>query len=367
MQHATAAVISGEGAPFELREVLLDDPRPGEVLVRIAATGMCHTDLAVRAGRTPFPLPAVLGHEGAGTVMEVGDGVTRVTPGDRVLLSFDSCGTCLPCATGRPVQCVHWPALNLLGGQRLDGSPTVRGTDGAALHGHFFGQSSFATQALASERSVVEVVGDTPLEVLAPLRCGVQTGAGAVLDVLRPHPGSTVMVFGAGAVGLSAVLAARLTPAVRIVDVQPARLELARELDATDTIDARSDDPVAAVRDLTGDGAHYALESSGSTAVLRQAVDALAVDGTVAVVGAPAFGSEVALDVPRMLLRNPRIIGVNQGASVPQQFLPALVALHERGRLPFDRLTTAFTFDRIEDAAQAALSGEAIKPVMVLP
>jgi len=360
----TAAVVQNAGDPFALTDVRLDDPRPDEVLLRIEAVGLCHTDLSVRSGKTPFPLPGVLGHEGAGVVEAVGSAVSKVVPGDRVVVTFDSCGRCVPCLTGRPSQCAHWPALNLLGGSRLDGSATITLPGGESLHGHFFGQSSFASHALASERNVVKLPGDTPLELLAPLGCGVQTGAGAVLNVLKPAPGSTVAVFGAGAVGLSALMAAQLTPATQIVavDVQDSRLTLATELGATATVNPKHDDPVSFLRDLGG--AHYAVETSGNTAVLRQAVDSLAGNGACAVVGAPPFGSEVSLNVPAMLTGNPHIIGVNQGSSVPDEFLPALMKLQASGRLPFDRLITHFDFDDIEAAATAAQSGDAIKPVL---
>ncbi|MFF2952396.1 NAD(P)-dependent alcohol dehydrogenase [Kitasatospora sp. NPDC057965] len=374
MIETIAAVVRGRGGPFRPETVLLDEPRADEVLVRIRAVGICHTDLSVRAGRTPAPLPAVLGHEGAGTVEAVGDAVTRVRPGDRVVLTFDSCGACPPCRAGLPVRCDHWAALNLFGGFRLDGSATVHGTGrhrGTALHGHFFGQSSFAGYALADERNAVPVTGPAvPFEVLAPLGCGVQTGAGAVFNVLRPEPGDTLAVFGAGAVGLAAVLAARSTPVVRTVavDLRPERLALARELGATDVVDAGATDPVAAVRELTGGrGAQHTLETSGSVRALRQAVEALAVGGTCGVVGAPPAGSEVGLDVPGLLARAPRIVGVNQGASVPERFLPALVDLFRAGRLPVDRLVRTFPFGAVEDAAAAAESGEVVKPVLMLP
>lgn len=372
MPLATAAVTRGIDEPFELTDIRIDEPRPHEVLVRITAVGMCHTDLSVRAGHTPFPLPAVLGHEGAGVVERVGHAVTGVVAGDRVVISFDSCGTCLPCETNRPVQCMHWAAMNLLGGSRLDGSPTVTSVGTSAdqpLHGCFFGQSSFTTLALATERNVVKVPLGAPLELLGPLGCGVQTGVGAIVNVLKPSPGSTVAVFGGGAVGLSAVLGAQLTGATRIVvvDIAPSRLALARELGATDVIDARVDDPVRAIFDLTGGaGAEYTLETSGVTRVLRQAVDALAVDGYCGVVGAPPFGSEVSLDVPQMLARNPHIVGINQGAAVPRQFIPALVELHRSGRLPFERFIHTFPFADIEQAAQAALAGEVVKPVLLI-
>ncbi|MCE7002040.1 NAD(P)-dependent alcohol dehydrogenase [Kibdelosporangium philippinense] len=369
MRKATAAVVERTDGPFTLTDIVLDEPRTTELLVRITAVGMCHTDLSVRAGATPFPLPGVLGHEGAGVVEAVGDGVTKVAPGDQVLISFTSCGKCVRCLTGRPSTCVLWPSLNLLGGMRPDGSaPLHRCRGGAPLHGHFFGQSSFASHALTNERNVVKVAAAAPLELLAPLGCGVQTGAGSVFNVLRPQAGGSLAVFGAGAVGLSAVLAAANTPVTRIivVDLNDSRLALARRLGATELVNGRDVDVVQAIRDITGDGVHYALETTGSTQVLRQAVDALSVGGTCGVVGAPPFGSEVRLDVPQMLVRNPKIVGINQGNAVPDEFLPTLMTLHALGKLPVDELISPFPFHDIETAAEAMRHGDVIKPVLRL-
>ncbi|MGF1427158.1 NAD(P)-dependent alcohol dehydrogenase [Kitasatospora sp. LaBMicrA B282] len=362
MSTAQAAVVRAPGAPFRIEPVRLDDVRPHEVLVEVEAAGICHTDLSVRAGHTPFPLPGVLGHEGVGRVAAVGAAVTATAPGDRVLLTFDSCGGCLACQAGRPVQCVHWPALNLFGGTRLDGSTVLRDAAGRALNGKFFGQSSFATLALGSERNVVPVPADLPAELLAPFGCGVQTGAGAVLNVLRPEPGQSLAVFGAGAVGLSAVLAARLTAATRIVavDLNPARLALARQLGATETVDARTEE-VGRLRDLD-----RILETSGDLRALRTAVAALAVGGVLGVVGAPPKGTELGLDVPQLLDRGPRIVGINQGASLPRQFLPALIELHRAGRFPVDRLVRSYPFEQIEQAAEDARAGRTVKPVLLL-
>jgi len=365
----TAAVVEQQAAQFELTQIELDDLRPDEVRVRIHASGMCHTDLSVRDGHTPAPLPAVLGHEGAGEVEEVGASVTTVAVGDRVVLSFDCCGACLPCRTGHTVQCVHWMQLNFFGGARLDGSPTMHAADGGVLHGHFFGQSSFATHVVCSERSVVKIDSDADWTTLAPLGCGIQTGAGSILNVLRPWPGSTVAIYGAGAVGLAGVLAAQLTPAAQVivVDRVAERLALAEEIGATATVEAGREPVVESILELTGGrGADVVLEATGNTGVLRNAVDALAVGGRCGVVGAPPVGSEVALDVTQMLIRNPCIIGINQGLSVPQELIPALVALHDRGRFALDRLITDFPFEAINDAAAAALDGTAVKPVLVM-
>jgi aryl-alcohol dehydrogenase len=365
----TAAVVEEKDARFDITEVELDEPRPDEMIVKIAAAGLCHTDLSVRSAATPFPLPAVLGHEGAGVVESVGPHVTRFTPGDSVIISFDSCGTCSACQSGRPVYCTYWVPLNLLGGARLDGSPTLTRSDGQ-VHGHFFGQSSFASHALVHARAAVPAPDDVGLDLLAPLGCSVQTGVGAVLNVARPEPGSTLVVFGAGGVGLAAVLGAVLTPLARIivVDVNPARLELAKELGATHTLDANDTDPTEAIHDLTtGAGADYAIETSGRLTVLEGAIASLSAAGTCVVIGAPPLGSTLPIDVTNLLGRGIRLRGTNQGDSNPTQFLPQLIELHREGRLPFDRLIRQFPFEKINDAAAEAAAGTAIKPVLVMP
>jgi aryl-alcohol dehydrogenase len=360
-----AAVVESAGAPFTLSEVVLDDPAPHEAVVRLVAAGLCHTDLGVASGGLPFPLPGVLGHEGAGVVEAVGTAVTGVAPGDHVVLSFTSCGECRNCHGGHPAYCASWLPLNLLGGRRADGTSTVS-RDGDPLGGHFFGQSSFAERALVDERSLVKVDADVPLASIAPLGCGVQTGVGAVWNVLRPTTGSTLVVLGAGAVGLSAVMAAALTPATTIIAVDRVaeRLELAKELGATHTVDAGQAALGEAIAEITGgQGADGIVETTGSTAVLRQGVDALAARGTLVVVGAPPFGSEVALDV-NGLLGGKRVVGLTLGDSETQSFIPALVKLVKEGRLPLDRLIGTYPFADIDRAVQDMTSGKTIKPVL---
>jgi aryl-alcohol dehydrogenase len=361
---ATAAVVPEIGAPFALTEVTLDAPRPDEVVVRLVAAGLCHTDLSVRAGKLPSPFPVVLGHEGAGIVEEVGYRVTSVAPGDKVLLSFTSCGACGNCLAGHPAYCAGFLPLNF-GGARADGTGTLNGADGPVA-GHFFGQSSFATYALADERSLVKVAPDAPLDLLAPLGCGIQTGAGTVLNVLRPEIGGTLAVFGVGAVGLAAVMAAALGGPSRIVavDVVPERLELARELGATDVVDARGDGVAAALRDLTGGaGVDYAVEASGNVGALSAAIDALALRGTCAIVGAPAFGTTVPVDV-NGLLGGKRIIGVTEGDADPRRFVPLLADLVARGALPLEKLVRRYPFADIEKAVLATERGEVVKAVL---
>ncbi|WP_210587174.1 NAD(P)-dependent alcohol dehydrogenase [Streptomyces sp. GESEQ-35] len=360
-----AAVVESGGAPFTLCDVALDEPGPHEAVVRMVATGLCHTDLGVASGGLPFPLPGVLGHEGAGVVEAVGPAVTGVAPGDHVVLSFTSCGECRNCHGGHPAYCATWLPLNLIGGRRADGTSTIS-RDGTPLGGHFFGQSSFAERALVDERSLVKVDSDVPLESIAPLGCGVQTGVGAVWNVLRPTLGSTVVVLGAGAVGLSAVMAAALTPATRIVAVDRVgeRLSLARELGATHTVNAGEADLGEAMAEITGgQGADGVVETTGSVAVLRQGVDALAARGTLVVVGAPPFGAEVALDV-NGLLGGKQVVGLTLGDAETQSFIPSLVRLVKEGRLPLHRLISTYPFAEIDQAVRDMRAGKAIKPVL---
>jgi aryl-alcohol dehydrogenase len=360
-----AAVVESGGAPFTLSDVELDEPGPHEALVRMVATGLCHTDLGVASGGLPFPLPGVLGHEGAGVVEAVGPAVTGIAPGDHVVLSFTSCGDCRNCDGGHPAYCAGWLPLNLLGGRRADGTSTIS-RDGEPLGGHFFGQSSFAERALVDERSLVKVDQDVPLESIAPLGCGVQTGVGAVWNVLKPVTGSTIVVLGAGAVGLSAVMAAALTPATTIVAVDRfgERLTLARELGATHTINAAEEDLGEALAALTGgQGADGIVETTGNVDVLRQGVDALGARGTVVVVGAPPFGTEVSLDV-NGLLGGKRVVGLTLGDAETQSFIPALVRLVKEGRLPLHRLISTYPFADIDQAVRDMRAGKAIKPVL---
>ncbi|MFB8180645.1 NAD(P)-dependent alcohol dehydrogenase [Streptomyces sp. NPDC055966] len=360
-----AAVVEAGGAPFTLTDVELDTPAPGEALVRMVAAGLCHTDLGVASGGLPFPLPGVLGHEGAGVVEAVGPGVSDVGPGDHVLLSFTSCGGCRNCREGHPAYCATWLPLNLVGGRRADGTSTVSRA-GIPLGGHFFGQSSFAERALADRRSLVKVDPDVPLSSVAPLGCGVQTGVGAVWNVLTPRAGSTLVVLGAGAVGLSAVMAAALTPATRIIAVDrfTERLKLAEELGATHTVNAAETDLGDALALLTdGQGADGVVETTGNVAVLRQGADALAARGTLVVVGAPPFGTEVALDV-NGLLPGKRIVGLTLGDSETQTLIPALVRLVKEGRLPLHRLISTYPFTDINEAVRDMSAGRTIKPVL---
>jgi aryl-alcohol dehydrogenase len=365
IRRITAAVVETKGSPFALEELELGEVRPDELLVKVAAAGICHTDLIVRDQWYPVPLPAVLGHEGAGIVEAVGGEVTEFAPGDRVGMTFHSCGSCSSCAAGRPSYCLTFFAHNF-GASRPADESSALSRDGELVHAHFFGQSSFATYAVANERNAVKLPDSIPLEVAAPFGCGIQTGAGSVLNVLRPTPGSSIAVFGAGAVGLAAVAAAAIGGCTTIVavDLVPGRLELARELGATDVIDAGAGDSVEAIRELSGGGVAYSLEATGSAAVLRQAVECTSELGVCGVVGAPAFGTEVSLDVNGILIPGRTIRGIVEGDSLPKVFLPALMRLWEQGRFAVDRFMTFYDFEDIDQAAHHAEGGKVVKAVL---
>ncbi|WP_214319689.1 NAD(P)-dependent alcohol dehydrogenase [Nonomuraea sediminis] len=360
-----AAVVESPGAPFTLQDVELDSPRQGEILVRMQAAGICHTDLTVAAGLIPFPLPGVLGHEGAGIVEEVGPGVTKVKPGDHVVLTFTSCGDCPSCRVGHPAYCTTWIPTNLIGGKRADGSSPIS-QNGKQLGGRFFGQSSFARHSIADQRSVVKVPDDLPFELLAPLACSVQTGTGAVWNTLRPEPGTSIAVIGTGAVGLAAIMGAALTPVSEIIAVgrNPAQLELAAKLGATHTVDTTQGDLATALREITGGaGVDHVVEAVGNPDVLRAGIEALAPRGSVAVVGAPPYGVEVSIDVHR-LLPGRRILGVCEGDSDPDRLIALLARLIRAGRLSMEPLIKEYPFADIQAAAEDFRAGRNIKTIL---
>ncbi|MFD8919033.1 NAD(P)-dependent alcohol dehydrogenase [Streptomyces sp. NPDC059569] len=378
MDRVKAAVCRQSGDLFRLEELTVEDPRPDEVLVRFTAAGLCHTDLEVAAGRMPTPFPVVAGHEGAGVVEAVGPAVTGFTPGDRVVASFSFCGSCRNCLSGLPAYCPdHFP-LNF-GARRADGSVGLRDASGEPVHDHFFGQSSFARHGLCRPSSLIKVP-DSSLsdDVLAPLGCGVITGAGAVWNVLRVPPGSTVAVFGAGAVGLSAVMAAVVAGASRIIvsDTHHSRLDLAAHLGATDVFDAADGtdaegngategDGAARVRELTGGrGVDFSVESTGVPEVMTQAVAALAPLGSAAILGVAPDGADVRTNA-FALLEGRTVTGSIVGHQAPAVLVPRILDLHGRGRFPLEAMIRTYPLDDINKAVDDARSGAVVKAVLL--
>lgn len=360
-----AAVVKKESGPFEIETLELEPPREGEVRVRIVGAGICHTDIAVREQFKPTPLPAVLGHEGSGIVEEVGAGVTKVEPGDHVVLSFDYDGTCPNCRRGDEAYCERFYDYNF-GGERVSDGTSPLSMNGDRVSGLFFGQSSFATHAIATERNVVPVDEDVPLELLGPLGCGIQTGAGGVMNALKPEVGTSIVVFGAGSVGLSSLMAAQVVGCTDIiaVDLVDSRLEMAEKLGATFTINPEEvDDTQTAIEDHLGGGADYSLETTAQPHVLRTAADSVRKKGTCGIIGAPRLGTEVSFDV-NMLLRGRKVQGILMGSSIAEDFIPSLIELYRQGRFPFDEIVTYYPFEEIEQAVHDHEEGDTIKPIL---
>jgi len=361
-----AAILKQQDGPFSVERMELSAPQANEVLVRVVASGICHTDLAVRSQHIPLPLPIVLGHEGAGVVQAVGPNVTKVSPGDHVVLTYASCGQCVNCAQGRPAYCAMFVTLNA-STRRPDGTCTHH-HHGAPVSASFFYQSSFATHAIAHERNVVKVPTDLPLKMLAPLGCGIQTGVGAVLNCLRPKAGDSLAVFGVGAVGLSAIMAAKIVGCETIiaVDVHAERLRLAADLGATHTVNGRDANPVEAIQAIQAGGVDFCVEATGIPAVMTQSVEALSGNGTAILLGVAPHGSQVTF-AAATLLGGRTIRSSIEGDSVPDAFIPQLIRLYRRGLLPFDRLLKFYELSNINEAVADAESGATIKPVVLMP
>jgi aryl-alcohol dehydrogenase len=361
----TAAVVNEPGGAFSFEEVELDEPRADEVLVRIVASGLCHTDLSVRDMLPAEMFPRVFGHEGAGVVEQVGPDVTGIEVGDHVVLSFRSCRSCGRCNQGRVGYCENTLVLNYMG-FRMDGSTTHhRGED--PVYGSFFGQSSFAQHALAYADNCVVVDKDVDLALLAPYGCGFQTGAGTVLNLLKPTAEESLVVFGAGAVGLAAIAAAASSGAGQVlaVDLMASRLEAAARYGAV-TIDpsALGDlNVVDKVKELTGGGASYGIDTTAIGAVVKQAQQSLAIGGTLVALGLGP--EEYPIDAVD-LLQNGKIIRSSiEGESDPLEMIPRLIGMRAAGDFDVDDLVTRYSFTDIEKAIADGANGAVVKPVLV--
>lgn len=361
----TVAVVNEQGGPFTFEEVDLDEPREDEVLVRIVAAGLCHTDLQLRETLPAEMFPRVFGHEGAGVVERVGSAVSGIEVGDHVLLSFRSCRSCPPCTEGAIGYCENSLVLNYMG-FRMDGSTTHQ-RDGQPVYGSFFGQSSLARHAIAYADNCVVVDRSLDLTRLAPYGCGFQTGAGTVLNLLQPGPDDSLAVFGCGAVGLAAVVAARTTSTgtVVAVDLADARLQEAERFGALTvnptTLGEQS--VVDRVKELTGGGATYAIDTTAVSEVVKQAQQSLRVRGTLVALGLGA--EEYAIDAIDLLQNGKLIRSSVEGESDPLEMLPRLVGMNQAGEFPVDDLVTTYPFEQLDTAIDDVLAGRVVKPVLV--
>ncbi|MFF3484102.1 NAD(P)-dependent alcohol dehydrogenase [Streptomyces sp. NPDC002701] len=358
-----AAVLRAYEDPFTLEEVALrTEPAAGEVLVEIAGCGMCRTDLAVRRSAGSSPLPAVLGHEGAGVVVRTGGGPdTAIGVGDHVVLSFDSCGHCRNCRGAAPAYCDSFASLNLFGGREED-APRLADAAGEALAPRWFGQSSFAAYALVSARNAVRVAPALPIELLGPLGCGFLTGAGAVLNTFAAGPGDTLVVLGAGAVGLAAVMAATAAGALTVaVDRHPRRLALAEQFGAT-PLPAKTAGLAERIRRLTGGGAQYALDTTASAPLINDALRALRPTGVLGLVARLYTGLPLE---PGTLDRGRSIRHICEGDAIPALLIPLLTRLWQAGRFPFDQLVRTYPLADINEAERDCDAGRVVKPVLL--
>ncbi|MEO0575684.1 MAG: NAD(P)-dependent alcohol dehydrogenase [Pseudomonadota bacterium] len=357
-----AAVLERANAPMQLASLTLAAPGPQEVLVAVSHVGVCHTDIGVQA---THPLPAVLGHEGAGEVVACGEAVDELSVGDRVVMTYGSCGVCRNCTEDLPSHCFDIPTLNF-SGLTQQGGTTLRATDGRAVHGSFFYQSSFASHALAHQRNTIKVPDDLPAEVLAPLGCGVQTGVGAVVNTLRVSAGSTFVCMGAGSVGLSAVMAAKMVGCSKIiaVDTNADRRKIAKGLGATHVLNG-DDSVVGEIVAMTGGGADFCFESAGAVATFHAAIECVRMGGHVGLAAVPNWVEGFHFH-PGALAMGRTVTGVLEGSSRAKHFIPKMCEWVRKGLLPVHEIVTLYDFENINDALEDLENGRVIKPVLHL-
>lgn len=365
MIRASAAVLRALDRPHTIEEVTLEEPGEDQIVVQVAATGFCHSDAVARAPKFAEKLyPMITGHEAAGVVEWAGSNVSGIEVGDHVVLTFAYCGECSQCSENHPAYCETFVQRNILG-LLATGGAVATDADGKPVMARWFGQSTFATRAVVDARSAVVVDRDLPLDVLAPLGCGIITGAGTVLNVLAVQPGTSVAIFGVGSVGLAALLAAKVAGAESViaVDLHPSRLELATELGATATILGGDNDSVAEqIRKLTVQGTHYSIDTTGVPDVILSAIQSMRPRGVCASVGIQT--GDVVLDAHA--LNGKQLVSVIEGDSDPRTFIPHLIQLWRDGRFPFDRMLEKFPFAAINEAEKASLEGRAVKPVLIM-
>lgn len=344
-----------------LETVELGELRNDEVLVRVEASGVCHTDVVVQ---NMIELPAVLGHEGAGVIEAIGKGVTRFKPGDRVIVSYASCGHCPNCVEGECYFCDDFLQLNF-GGARMDQSHTIT-WNGKPITSNFFQQSSFATHLITQQRSLVKVDSGTSSEMLASLPCGVITGAGAIVNTLKASAKDSLAVFGTGAVGLSAIMMARVlgvTPIIA-VEISQERLNLALELGATHVINVKDGDVPERIKDIVPRGVKFSFETSSNEQALNDAILSLRIGGECGMATAPHIGEKYPFCTSEILVRGANLRGICLGSALPGTFIPRLIELQQQGLFPYERLIKSYDFADINRAFADSKAGIAIKPVL---
>ena len=361
-----AAVVDKKGAKFDIRDdVELADMQADDLQIHMVATGICHSDEALRKGDAEIGYPIILGHEGSGIVEKVGPEVKNFKPGDHVILSFYGCGNCINCLKGKPTKCLNYAANNL-SGVRPDGSAHF--TENGHQVDDMFDQSSFTTTTVVRERNAVKVPKDLDLRKLGPLGCGYVTGSGTVFNTLKPEPGSSIAVTGTGAVGLAAMMAGKISGCTKVIAIDrvPERLKLAKELGATDTINTNDTDMVKAVQDLTdGKGADYIVDTTGVTKVEQDSIQALAQGGVLAAIAVTANHIDVNT-WDDLCPADRTIVGVNMGDSIPQVDIPRLIEFYKQGMFDFDKTEKFYDFANINQANADSVSGKTIKPVLII-
>lgn len=361
--YTKAAVVTDKNSDFILGNIILDNPKENEVLVKIVASGICHTDFVGKNdGKSGYPI--VLGHEGAGIVEKIGVGVNNINVGDHVVLSFSYCGNCEQCLSGHPSICNYFNELNF-GGKNFDGSHRLHSSDGKTNIDTFFGQSSFAQYSVVNKNSIVKVDKDVDLRYLGPLGCGFQTGSGTVLNYMKPEPYQSLVIFGTGAVGLSALMAAKILGLSNVIvaDINQDRLNLALQLGATNIINTRDTDFEEELSKLGySDGVDYSIDTTGVSSVIKQPLWALKPGGETVLLG---IGGDVTFNVgDEILAEGKKITGLIEGDSIPKLFIPKLVNYFKEGRFPIDKLIEFYVIDDIEHAFEATKSGSTIKAVL---
>ena len=361
------AIVNSANENYEMEELKLGEIHPNEVLVKMVASGICQSDEGMRLGVGEVPMPIVLGHEGAGIVEKVGSGVKDFKVGDQVVMAYNYCGTCDSCRTGLPSSCEQFNELNLTGGARDDGSYTFYREDGTPVY-NFLHQSSFSTYTISSENNLIKVDPDVDLRKLGPLGCGLMTGFGTVVTALKPETFSSIAIFGTGAVGLGALMTAKIEGCSTIiaVDIHDERLELAKELGATHTINSKTEDLHEQIAEIThGVGVNYTIDTTGVSEVMEASLKVLAKGGK----SAPLAVSPNSLSFnPYMdlVMKRRQLVGVIMGDIVPQLAVPKLIEYYKEEKFPFDKILKYYRFSDINEAAKDSTTGKSIKPILII-